>query len=59
METSKLEDSCVADAFVYTSVLAASMQDTKLSILRKLIDESAITSYLPNHKSYEIKVDFK
>ena len=42
----------------YTSALARGMADTRIMLLRQLIDESAITSYLPNHNPHEIKVDF-
>lgn len=42
----------------YTAALGRSMQDTKNTILRQLLDAATISNHPLGHKSYEIEVDF-
>jgi hypothetical protein len=52
MNLTDKEDSCIVDAYTYA--LGRSMQDTKIMLLHKLLDDGII---LPVN-SHEIKVDF-
>lgn len=53
MDKIDIEASCVVDAYTYA--LGKSMQNTKNTILRKLLDDAIITPF----DSHEIEVDFK